>query len=124
MRFLARILTNNYLEGTASYPLAPLWRDKLCKVERAFNTKGYHDKLPIWLIEPLNVYQTEFRSRIVDLKSAILNTPSENDSNGQVSSSDVMFGVGPEEDITEEDIDDQDSDSDEESSPGDDIDED
>jgi hypothetical protein len=78
MRFLARILTNNYLEGIASYLLAPLWRDKLCKVERGFNTRGYHNKLPIWLIEPLNVYQTEFRSRTVDLMRTILNAPSVN----------------------------------------------
>jgi hypothetical protein len=52
------------------------------------------------------------------LTSAIPNAPSANDSDGQVSNSDVMFGAGPEENIREEDIDDQDNHSDEESIVG------
>jgi hypothetical protein len=60
---------------------------------------------------------------IVELTSAILNAASANDSDDQVSNSDVLFGVDPEKDIRKEDIDDQDSDSDEESSLDDEMDE-
>jgi hypothetical protein len=98
---LAPVLTNNYIEGIASDCLTPLRRDELRKVERGFNTKGHDSNI---LPEPLNVYQPEFRSRIVDLTPATLNVPSSNDSDGQVPSPDVVFGVGQEEDMAKEDV--------------------
>jgi hypothetical protein len=42
----------------------------------------------------------------MDLMRTILNAPEVNDSDGQVLSSDVVFGARVEEDITEEDVDD------------------
>jgi hypothetical protein len=48
--------------------------------------------------------------------SAILNASSANNSGDQVSSSDVIFGAGPEENTRGKDVDDQNDDNDEESS--------
>jgi hypothetical protein len=111
-RFLARILTNSCYEAIASYYLTPLRRDEFREVETGFNTKGYHNKLSTWLLQPVTVYQTEFRSIITDLTHAIENSPSADDSCGQVSSSGVPSGAVPHEDITEEDSGNQDSSSD------------
>jgi hypothetical protein len=118
---LARILANNRLEGSSSYYLTPLGGDKPRQVEKGFNTKCHNSKPPAWLPERFTLCQMEFQSIIVNLTSAILGALSANDSDGWVSSSNVLFGSGPEEDRKEEDSDDHDSDRNEESSLDDNI---
>jgi hypothetical protein len=81
-------------------------------VEKGFSGRGYDKKPPLYLTELLTVYQTEFQSIVVNLTYAIVSAPPADDSDGRVSSADVQFGVGPEDDITEEDRDDQGSCSD------------